>query len=83
MVDFEPRPALMSPIDDQPRMSPPNVVMMRLWPSRMLPCENRPILPPPLVITPDVDGGASPSMPSTCLPPGVSIWMSPPKFVCT
>lgn len=33
---LEPRPALMSPAADQPMIEPPKVVMIRLWPSRML-----------------------------------------------
>lgn len=35
-VVWEPRPALMSPSADQANILPPKVVMMRLWPSRML-----------------------------------------------
>ncbi|CAB3928676.1 hypothetical protein LMG3412_06282 [Achromobacter deleyi] len=69
-VLLEPRPLLMSPWADQPRMLPPKVVMTRLWPSRMLPWAYIWISPAPWVTIPAVDGGAAPSTPKTICPPG-------------
>ncbi|MNQ24085.1 hypothetical protein D3C85_372670 [compost metagenome] len=37
----------------------------------------------PCVITPALPGGTAPCTPTTICPPGASIWMSPPKSVCT
>ncbi|KAG1393031.1 hypothetical protein G6F59_014457 [Rhizopus arrhizus] len=39
------------------------------------------MLPCPCVTTPALAGGATPSTPSTCWPPGVSSWMLPPKLL--
>ncbi|KAG1247544.1 hypothetical protein G6F66_015545 [Rhizopus arrhizus] len=60
-------------------MPPPNVVMTRLWPSRMLPSAYSWMLPSPCVMMPADAGGATPSTPNTCCPPGVINWISPPK----
>ncbi|WZB60704.1 hypothetical protein WJ970_23235 [Achromobacter xylosoxidans] len=71
----------MSPSADQPMMWPPNVVMTRLCPSRMLPLAYIWMSPAPCVTTPAVDGGAIPSTPKIILPPGASRWIGPPNSV--
>ncbi|CUI61388.1 Uncharacterised protein [Achromobacter xylosoxidans] len=80
-VLLAPRPLLMSPSADQPRMLPPKVVMTRLWPSRMLPLAYIWMSPAPWVMMPAVDGGATPSTPKTTWPPGAIRWIEPPYSV--